>query len=1051
MYEKPGQETTSVGWAQQAHRVLARLVLAWALSTGALTGLLLLVDPPAQAAPAAVCHWTGPADNAPRDWASIAFWDCGQIPGPGDAAVIDGYGRKININVPVTVERFALINSSSIDAYQTLTVTGAMEWDGEIVGGGHLSPTGAAETLVIAPGAVLSITNPGPDSRLLRGRLVNYGAVEHAAGKTLRLFYAVIDNRAGGVYRVSSGRIDKSNIYGSPDDGGWFDNAGALAKAGDGQFVLHAALSNSGQVTVSQDILRVEMAADVQVVTHTSAFFIDAPGTLLLAGYEHRFEAASSITGPGVLRLDGADAVVRGEYSLTGLTDLASAADLHLETPAGAVSLARLNLDNGSRLRGSNDITITQALTLSNAVAEGSTGVSDTLNIAPGAGMWINAGGGVSFRTLNNYGTVQLTRDGCFAVRNDAVFNNQPSGVFTVSQGRMDACEPFPASRNGVVNNYGRFVKLDPGDFDIDYHISLNNAGSLEIWEGALRADGPFRQTAGETFLDGGTLRNSNYHLLFDGGRLRGSGAISLFQDRWLQNNGAIIQPSGLLTLDQHYSQGVSGTLQIDIGGLTPGVGYGVFQVARQATLDGQLILSPTNNFLPTSGDFFRVMEYGSRSGEFAQVERGLGLAFGPEYQSDAVVVSDNPTLVEFSQRPDRRRMPPASASGFSLRLTNVHSETVAATFQNVLPAGFVFLDGSATSNLPLLPPSVTLDNGSQTLAWPPLEIASGAVVTIHFGVAVLQTVGAYTNTAQVAVTPTLAAPRTLRLYAQVDVSLSPTRNTLIEVTNGLAYPPSEPDGLWTIVIRRGTPSALVGVKITSTPVCTLSACGPLKSFNALHDGQIFPLTLVSGTTDRYQTEIPLGQFNLFERIFLSVVFDPPTASQRAALSTDDGAVGDKAITTKPAKVDPSGFVTDADTGAPIAGATVTLYRVAAAWPDTRNTSRDCRTVESRPGGLAGLWSSLPAAVPGLGVMEDALFAPAVIDPAINPQITDADGWYGWDVVRGCWYVKVEAAGYATRYSPLVGVPPEVTDLDIQLQPLPAPPPAYLFLPVILH
>ena len=53
----------------------------------------------------------------------------------------------------------------------------------------------------------------------------------------------------------------------------------------------------------------------------------------------------------------------------------------------------------------------------------------------------------------------------------------------------------------------------------------------------------------------------------------------------------------------------------------------------------------------------------------------------------------------------------------------------------------------------------------------------------------------------------------------------------------------------------------------------------------------------------------------------------------------------------------------------------------------------------------------------------------------MNPQQTDLDGRYGWDVVTGCWYVTVAATGYAALTSPVVGVPPEVTDLDLALTP----------------
>ena len=58
------------------------------------------------------------------------------------------------------------------------------------------------------------------------------------------------------------------------------------------------------------------------------------------------------------------------------------------------------------------------------------------------------------------------------------------------------------------------------------------------------------------------------------------------------------------------------------------------------------------------------------------------------------------------------------------------------------------------------------------------------------------------------------------------------------------------------------------------------------------------------------------------------------------------------------------------------------------------------------------------------------------ISPTINPLVTDGVGYYGWDVAQGCWYVVVQAWGYETRVSPVVGVPPEVTDLDLGLTPI---------------
>ena len=56
-----------------------------------------------------------------------------------------------------------------------------------------------------------------------------------------------------------------------------------------------------------------------------------------------------------------------------------------------------------------------------------------------------------------------------------------------------------------------------------------------------------------------------------------------------------------------------------------------------------------------------------------------------------------------------------------------------------------------------------------------------------------------------------------------------------------------------------------------------------------------------------------------------------------------------------------------------------------------------------------------------------------IISPTINPQVTGDDGYYGWDVAEGCWYITVEAEGYDMVVSPAVGVPPLVDDLDVAL------------------
>jgi 5-hydroxyisourate hydrolase-like protein (transthyretin family) len=99
--------------------------------------------------------------------------------------------------------------------------------------------------------------------------------------------------------------------------------------------------------------------------------------------------------------------------------------------------------------------------------------------------------------------------------------------------------------------------------------------------------------------------------------------------------------------------------------------------------------------------------------------------------------------------------------------------------------------------------------------------------------------------------------------------------------------------------------------------------------------------------------------------------------------------------------VDPSGVVFDADTGTPIAGATVTLKRL---------NPPQSTYVEMSPTLHAGMF-----------------------EPEVNPQTTGSDGRYAWNVVAGEYLVEVEIAGCSPATSEAVTVPPPVTDLDVGL------------------
>ncbi len=221
-------------------------------------------------------------------------------------------------------------------------------------------------------------------------------------------------------------------------------------------------------------------------------------------------------------------------------------------------------------------------------------------------------------------------------------------------------------------------------------------------------------------------------------------------------------------------------------------------------------------------------------------------------------------------------------------------------------------------------------------------------------------------------------------------------------------------------VTLRGTPRRGCAQTITRIVQCT-DGTTPQDVILTIGSNS-FPMSR-SGT-NRYSVTIDTGS-------------DLPTGNGPFAISVKHTCNLQSSTTVVGAVVlfDPSGLITDAENGEPIPNATVTLYQVPDAIPDKDGKTNDCRTLNTRGGSS---WANLTPAnlVAGQSIepILDAINNAVRIAPAVNPQVTGHDGSYAWDVIEGCWFITVEAPGYLPRVSPLVGIPPAVTDLDMQLQ-----------------
>ncbi|MDM8519392.1 FG-GAP-like repeat-containing protein [Anaerolineales bacterium HSG6] len=124
------------------------------------------------------------------------------------------------------------------------------------------------------------------------------------------------------------------------------------------------------------------------------------------------------------------------------------------------------------------------------------------------------------------------------------------------------------------------------------------------------------------------------------------------------------------------------------------------------------------------------------------------------------------------------------------------------------------------------------------------------------------------------------------------------------------------------------------------------------------------------------------------------------------------------------------GQLTDAVTSQPITKATVILYRIDGAKPDTETETHDCR--------INNDWqqespAALEAGLPVNPTVDEASNI-TTVSPTINPQQAGQEGQFGWQLPEGCWYVQVQADGYQSQTSPIFGTPPQISMINLSMQ-----------------
>jgi len=299
--------------------------------------------------------------------------------------------------------------------------------------------------------------------------------------------------------------------------------------------------------------------------------------------------------------------ILRGAITHNGTLDLSSTTSTHY---------ARLGIDGDTQVTGNG--TITMAHSDYNLV-ESYGASTDRLTLGPdielvGAG---NLGAGAMYVTNNGTVDANIAGDTLrvqpYTGSNGAVNN----GTFRASNGGTLYLYSGTIINNNALKTTGNSIVAVKTSITSTGQINVGPGSQLVFKDTSVRV---LNQTAGSMIVNG-TVNDdfTGGRLDIDGGTLGGTGQINVP----VTIDGGTVAPGisiGQLSVGSSFTQNAGGTLEIELGGTTPGTEYDRLAVSGAAALGGTLQISYLNGFVPKAGQQFAILTCGSRTGGFASV-----------------------------------------------------------------------------------------------------------------------------------------------------------------------------------------------------------------------------------------------------------------------------------------------------------------------------------------------------------------------------------------------------------------------------------------------
>lgn len=342
----------------------------------------------------------------------------------------------------------------------------------------------------------------------------------------------------------------------------------------------------------------------------------------------HHLAVNDDLTNGGIINETGTGVTIQvGGTTINNGTLTASGSGAELNFTGSFINNGTVSLPDENRLTVQNTLSNNGNLTLSDgAQAFAESGLVNTGTItADGFSTFVDCSlGNVSnsgtfiadgfeceilvYQTLTNLSGTTLT-GGTYEVTDSNqiylpgnIITNAANIILSGPNPTFGAIAPFAINSGSfTLQNGATFTTVgdlsNSGTMLVGPAVGANSASSLTI-------TGNYNQTTGLTQIDGTLTLANGGSLNLSGGILKGTGTII----GPILNTGGTLAPGdspGQLTLTGNYSQSSSSTLDVLLGGYTPGTNFSLLSITGSATLAGIMEVDLINGFTPKIGDQF--------------------------------------------------------------------------------------------------------------------------------------------------------------------------------------------------------------------------------------------------------------------------------------------------------------------------------------------------------------------------------------------------------------------------------------------------------------